>query len=228
MFILNDAINIWATNLRKNHNLSNREVTELRDHLESEIEKLKGQGFTDQQALHNAKQKLGDAKDIYQELSKNAGIQRMNQEYFKSGLISMGATVVIWVLFSVQMSPFYLFNIDLIDILPADIANLARLVLLPTAFLIPAFIVGLFIFRCSEPHRNQVVVGTALATAILVMSRLISFIPVPSNWDLTLAILFKQMVGVGGALCLYTVIALSLNYGIRWSTRYLANYKFAS
>ena len=223
-----EAISQWCRYLIKEYQLSHLTVLELRDHLEYEIDRLVDQGILEQQAVRLAIQKMGDAKEISGEFCKNTTSYGSFRETWKIGFLCLCISMAIWVLLVIQLIPFAIFNVDLFDGLTSATRKFAELALLPTAFLIPAFFIGLGIGRCSELRQKQIVIGAALASAILVMTRLISFIPVPSSWDLSLAIPFKLMILVGGSFYLYAVVALSLSFGIRWGTKYLYPRMFAT
>ena len=71
MFQLDREVTAWCSSILPDDCSRNERVDELEDHLYSEIEGLQAEGLTEEQAFTTATQRLGEARMLLSEFSKN-------------------------------------------------------------------------------------------------------------------------------------------------------------
>jgi hypothetical protein len=71
MFQLDEEVRAWCSSILPDDCAQDERLEELEDHLYSEIERLEAEGASQQQAFVAATEKLGEAKMLMSEYSKN-------------------------------------------------------------------------------------------------------------------------------------------------------------
>lgn len=70
MFNLENAIQTWKRKLRSNPAFEDGDIAELESHLREEVESLKGEGFSEEEAFKHASEEIGEPEPIGDELYK--------------------------------------------------------------------------------------------------------------------------------------------------------------
>ncbi len=81
MFNLENAIQTWKRRLRSNPAFEDGDIAELESHLREEVERLKVEGFSEEEAFNRASEEIGEPEPIGDEL----GMVRQRKRYTDTG-----------------------------------------------------------------------------------------------------------------------------------------------
>ena len=83
MFKLDNAIQNWKQKLRSNPAFEDGDIAELESHLREEVEKLRGEGFSEEEAFNCASEEIGEPEPIGEELHKTRLVTANNRPSWK-------------------------------------------------------------------------------------------------------------------------------------------------